>query len=117
VQLRAVAGDGVDEAAGSEPDLVAVAFLLRQLVDGDSLRGAGPVAHRYRSEPVLHEQRVLGRGADQVVLAPGAGADHEFDISFRFQAACACDVVIPAASKKTAAPRAHHPVRISSSRD
>jgi len=84
VQLRAGSRDGVDEAAGREPDLVAVAFLLRQIVDGDSLRGAGPVEHRHRIDQVLLEQHVLDRSRDAVVLAAGAGADHELDISFRF---------------------------------
>ena len=52
--------------------------------DGDSLRGAGPVEHRHRIDEVLLEQRVLDRARDTVVLAAGTGADHEFDISFRF---------------------------------
>lgn len=84
VQLRAVAGDGVDEAAGCKPDLVAVALLLRQIADGDGLRSAGPVEDRHRIDHVLLEQHVLDRSRDAVVLAAGTGADDELDISFRF---------------------------------
>src|ERR1700716_3134709 len=58
---------GVDEAPGSKPDLVAVAFLLRQIVDGDGLCGAAPVEHRDRIDQVLLEQRVLDRARDTVV--------------------------------------------------